>query len=116
MRGRVRGARLWDILAGLWKCAGAGRHGALLEQTRIRREHWRQNLRLTGWLLAAWFLTTFLVIWYARELNTFVVAGFPLGFYMGAQGALVIYLILVRVYATRMDAIDAACGLDDAER
>lgn len=84
-----------------------------MEQKRIRREHWRRNIRLTGLLLAIWFLSTTMVIWYARELNEIVIAGFPLGFYMGAQGSLIIYLVLVRVYATRMDELDEACGLGD---
>jgi len=72
--------------------AGTEKH---LEQKRIRREHWRRNIRLTGLLLAIWFLVTFLSIWFARELNEIVMAGFPLAFYMGAQGTLLIYLILV---------------------
>lgn len=87
-----------------------------MEQKQIRRDHWRRNIRLTGLLLAIWFLTTFAAIWYARELNEIVIAGFPLGFYMGAQGALVLYLILVRVYATRMDKLDDECGLGEPER
>lgn len=86
-----------------------------MEQKRIRRDHWRRNTRLTGLLLAIWFLVTFGTIWYARELNEIVVAGFPLGFYMGAQGTLILYLILVRIYASRMEELDTECGLDASE-
>jgi len=84
-----------------------------MEQTQ--REHWRRNLRLIGLLLAIWFLATFVIIWYARELNEIVIAGFPLAFYMGAQGTLIIYLILVRIYATRMDELDEHYGLSEPE-
>ncbi|MDP2433481.1 MAG: DUF4212 domain-containing protein [Pseudomonadota bacterium] len=87
-----------------------------MEQTRRQHEHWRRNLRLIGWLLAIWFLATFVVIWFARELNEIVIFGFPLAFYMGAQGTLIIYLILVRVYATRMNDLDEHFGLSEPER
>jgi len=82
----------------------------------MRREHWRSNIRLTGLLLAIWFLVTFLSIWFARELNEIVMAGFPLAFYMGAQGTLLIYLILVWVYARRMDDLDEECDLGEPGR
>lgn len=87
-----------------------------MEQTRRQHEHWRRNLRLIGMLLAIWFLATFVVIWFAREINEIVLFGFPLAFYMGAQGTLVIYLILVRIYATRMNDLDEHFGLSEPER
>jgi len=86
-----------------------------MEQTQQQSEHWRRNLRLIGLLLAIWFLATFVIIWYARELNEIVIAGFPLAFYMGAQGTLIIYLVLVRIYATRMDELDEHYGLSEPE-
>ncbi|MBU1664267.1 MAG: DUF4212 domain-containing protein [Gammaproteobacteria bacterium] len=86
-----------------------------MEQTRRQHEHWRRNLRLIGLLLGIWFLATFVVIWFARELNEIVIAGFPLAFYMGAQGTLIIYLILVRIYATRMNDLDEHYGLSEPE-
>ncbi len=86
-----------------------------MEQTHKQNEHWRRNLRLIGLLLAIWFLATFVIIWFARELNEIVIAGFPLAFYMGAQGTLIIYLILVRVYATRMNYLDEHYGLSEPE-
>lgn len=86
-----------------------------MDQTRRQHEHWRRNLGLIGLLLAIWFLATFVIIWFARELNEIVIAGFPLAFYMGAQGTLIIYLILVRIYATRMNDLDEHFGLSEPE-
>ncbi|MDD5389424.1 MAG: DUF4212 domain-containing protein [Gallionellaceae bacterium] len=86
-----------------------------MEQTHRQREHWRRNLGLISLLLGIWFLATFVVIWFARELNEIVIAGFPLAFYMGAQGTLIIYLILVRIYATRMNDLDEHYGLNEPE-
>ena len=87
-----------------------------MDSLQNRREHWRSNLRLTGLLLAIWFLVSFGVIWYARQLNEIVIAGFPLGFYMGAQGTLIVYLILVKIYAKRMGDLDERWGVNEPER
>ena len=69
--------------------------------------YWRRTVRLTVVLLLLWFLVTFAVSFFARELNEITVFGFPLGFYMGGQGVLVIYVAIVGFFAWRMNAIDA---------
>ena len=69
-------------------------------------EYWRKNLLVTGALLFVWFVVTFVVPFYARELNTFVIFGFPLGFYMGAQGSLIVYVAIIWYYARYMNKLD----------
>jgi putative solute:sodium symporter small subunit len=80
-----------------------------LEQERQQRaiHFWRYNLRLTGSLLLIWFLVTFVATFFARELNRLVIFGFPLGFYVAAQGALLIYLALVAWYARCMNRLES---------
>lgn len=80
-----------------------------------QREHWQHNLRLTSLLLAIWFVATFGVIWFARELNAISVAGFPLAFYMSAQGSLMVYLLIIWFYARRMEQLDQEYGVDERE-
>ncbi len=77
-----------------------------MQLTERQREYWRRNLRLTAVLLAIWFVATFVVAYYARELDGYTFLGFPLPFYMGAQGALVIYVLVIWFYARRMNALD----------
>ena len=80
--------------------------------------YWRRTLRLTIALLLLWFLVTFGVCFFARDLNAVTVFGFPLGFFMGGQGVLVIYVLIVGVFAWRMNAIDnesAVRALSDDE-
>ena len=79
-----------------------------------RLRYWRVTGRLTAALFMVWLLVTFVSAWFARELNEFTVIG-PLGFYMGAQGALLVYLGVVWWYARRMDAIDRAFGVVEEE-
>lgn len=80
--------------------------------TEKHREYWRRNLRLTSVLLAIWFVATFVVSWYARELNEINFIG-PFGFYMGAQGALVVYVLIIGYYARRMNRLDREFGVDE---
>ena len=71
-----------------------------------QRVYWRRTLRLTVALLVIWLVVTFVVSFYARELNEISFFGFPLGFYMGGQGALLIYVLIVGYYAQRMNRLD----------
>lgn len=68
---------------------------------------------MTGVLLSVWFLATFGVSWYARELQSLTVLGFPFPFFMAAQGALLIYLLLVGFYAWRMGRLDEKYGVGE---
>lgn len=78
-----------------------------------RKAYWRRNLRMTGLLLLIWFAVTFVGSYFARELNELSFLGFPLGFYMGAQGSLIIYLAIVWYYARYMNKLDREFGIDE---
>jgi putative solute:sodium symporter small subunit len=67
--------------------------------------HWQRTRRLTALLLGAWF-STFGIIFFARELSTIELFGWPLSFYMAAQGTILIYLAIVAIYAWRMRQLD----------
>ena len=64
-------------------------------------------------LLGIWVVITFGFPWFAQELNDFSLFGFPLGFYMAAQGTLVIYLFLIWIYNRRMRQLEKRFGIDD---
>lgn len=71
-----------------------------------QRRYWRRTQWLTGALLAVWLAITFLPAYFARELNRVDFLGFPLGFYLNAQGDLLGYLLIIAVYAKRMNRLD----------
>lgn len=79
-----------------------------------RRRHWHANLRITALLLLIWFLVTFGVSYFARELS-FSFFGWPFSFWMGAQGALVVYLLLIGFYAWYIDRLDRRHGVQEEE-
>jgi len=55
-----------------------------MQLTEKHLEYWSKNLRITGMLLFIWFVVTFVIGYYARELS-FNFFGWPFAFYMGAQ-------------------------------
>lgn len=84
-------------------------------QAARRKAYWRSNLRVTAVLLTIWFVITFVVSYYARELSTISFLGFPFGFYMGAQGALLIYLLIILFYARYMNRLDREYHVPDED-
>jgi putative solute:sodium symporter small subunit len=83
--------------------------------TEKHHEYWRRNLVVTAVLLLIWFIATFVEARYARELNAITFFGFPLGFYMSAQGSLVIYVVIIGVYARFMQKLDKEYGVDEGD-
>ena len=73
-----------------------------------RALHWRRTRRLTTILLGLWLLTGLCTVYFARELAHITVFGWPLSFYMAAQGASLVCLAIIGFYAWRMRQFDAA--------
>ena len=64
----------------------------------IGPQHWP----LKAGLLTGWALASFGVCYFARDLQ-FLVAGWPFGFWMAAQGAVLVFLAIVVVHAWAMN-------------
>lgn len=79
------------------------------------QEYWHKNLRMTAILLFIWFMATFGVIWFVRDLNRLTFLDFPLGFYMTSQGSLIIYVLLVWFYARYMNKLDKKHGVAEEQ-
>ena len=80
---------------------------------QLDNPYWRKTQGLTLVLLLIWGSVTFILSWYADWLNDWQILGFPLGFYMAAQGSLFIFLLLIWFYNRRMRQLDAEYGIDD---
>lgn len=85
-----------------------------MQLTERHREYWRKNLTITAILLTIWFVVTFVFGWFARELNEVVILG-PLGFYMSAQGALIVYVLIIWCYGKYMNDMDKEYGVHEGE-
>jgi putative solute:sodium symporter small subunit len=86
-----------------------------LQLTDKHKEYWHKNLVITAILMVVWFIATFVEGWYARELNSITFLGFPLGFYMSAQGSLIIYVVIIFIYARYMNALDRTYGVHEGD-
>jgi putative solute:sodium symporter small subunit len=86
-----------------------------MELTAKHQEYWHKNLVVTAILLTIWFIATFVEGWYARELNSITFLGFPLGFYMSAQGSLIIYVAIIWYYQFHMNKLDIEYGVEEGE-
>ena len=78
------------------------------------QEYWRRNLNITAVLLVVWFVVTYVIGWFARDLS-FNFFGWPFSFYMGAQGSLIIYVLIIWFYARYMNNLDLAYDVHEGE-
>jgi putative solute:sodium symporter small subunit len=89
--------------------------GGIMQLTEKHKQYWQKNLRLTGILLAIWFVATFVIGWFARDLQSFTILGFPFSFYMAAQGSLIIYVVIIWYYAHAMNKMDREYGVHEGD-
>jgi putative solute:sodium symporter small subunit len=85
-----------------------------MQLTARHQEYWKKTLRITAILMVIWFVVTYVVGYYARELN-FDFFGWPFSFYMGAQGSLIVYCAIILFYAWYMNNLDKEYGVDEEE-
>lgn len=77
-----------------------------------RESYWKYNIRLTTILLVIWFVVAYLLGGlFAGQLNKITIIGFPLGYYIAAQGALIVFVIEIWVYAKLMNKKDLEVGI-----
>jgi putative solute:sodium symporter small subunit len=75
---------------------------------------WQRVKALTFFLLMIWLLVSFGFAFYARELAGLSVFGWPLPFYMAAQGTTLVYLALIGMYVLVMKKLGALAAVEAA--
>jgi putative solute:sodium symporter small subunit len=85
-----------------------------MQLTARHHEYWRKNLRITAFLLSIWFSVTFVLVFFARDLD-FKFFGWPFSFWVAAQGALVVYCAIIYFYARYMNKLDREYGVAEGE-
>ena len=78
------------------------------------QRYWQKNLRVTAILMAIWFVVTFVVGYFARDLN-FNFFGWPFSFWVASQGALVVYVLIIWFYASYMNKLDQEHNVAEEE-
>jgi putative solute:sodium symporter small subunit len=85
-----------------------------MQLTARHQEYWSKNLRITGLLLALWFFVTFVLLYFSRDL-TFNFFGWPFSFWVAAQGALIVYCLIIWYYARYMNNLDKEYGVAEGD-
>jgi putative solute:sodium symporter small subunit len=75
--------------------------------------YWQKTRGLMLVILAAWFIFSFVIHFWAPQLNQIRIIGFPLGYYMAAQGSLIAFVLMCAWNAKAQDRIDNEFGVQD---
>jgi putative solute:sodium symporter small subunit len=85
-----------------------------MQLTDKHKEYWSKLLTITAVMIAIWFVVTFVIGYAARDLN-FNFFGWPFSFWVGAQGALVVYVLIIWYYAHYMNKLDREYGVEEGD-
>jgi putative solute:sodium symporter small subunit len=80
-----------------------------------RDAHWHRTRNLMIIHLVIWFIFGYLVHWFAPQLDKVTFLDFPLGFYMAAQGSLIVFVVQLFVFAKQQDKIDREFGVAEED-
>lgn len=78
-----------------------------------RALHWFRSRNLTLGVLVIWVVASLVVPFFAQSLNEWTILGMPFGYFMTAQGALVIFVALIFFQNWRQEEIDTDYHQDD---
>lgn len=73
--------------------------------------HWSKTSRLMIVMMALWVFFGYIVHAFVIPLNSIKFFGFPLGFYMAAQGSLIAFVVMLFCFAKAQDKIDRDAGV-----
>jgi putative solute:sodium symporter small subunit len=79
--------------------------------------HWRKTTNLMLIHLGIWFFFGYIIHMFVHALNkvTIPILGFPLGFYMAAQGSLIVFVAQLFLFAKQQNKIDREFGYHEED-
>ncbi|MGH1417758.1 MAG: DUF4212 domain-containing protein [Hyphomicrobiaceae bacterium] len=84
------------------------------DSTEVGKKYWQANLRLMAFCLAVWAFVSFgLGVVFRPFLSEFKIGGTDLGFWIGQQGAIYVFVILIFFYAFMMNRLDKKYGVEE---
>jgi putative solute:sodium symporter small subunit len=92
-----------------------GGNGAMAQSNE--EAHWQKTTRLMFTHLGVWAFFGYIIHMFVVPLNkiTIPILGFPLGFYMAAQGSLIVFVVMLFMFAKQQDKIDREFGFAEDE-
>jgi putative solute:sodium symporter small subunit len=79
--------------------------------------HWKKTTNLMLMHLGIWLFFGYIIHMFVVPLNkiTIPILGFPLGFYMAAQGSLIVFVVMLFMFARQQNRIDRDHGYAEDE-
>ena len=75
-----------------------------------KERHWEKTKGLMVLTLAIWFVFSIVIFMFGESLNNGSFLGYPLAYYMCAQGSIIIFVVLIFWFANRQEKIDEEFG------
>jgi putative solute:sodium symporter small subunit len=76
-----------------------------------RVSYWNKTRSLMFLMLGLWVFFGYIIHMFVAQLNSIVILGFPLGYYMAAQGSLIAFVIMLFWFARKQNGIDEEHGV-----
>ena len=86
-----------------------------MSDNQQREAHWKKTRSLMIIHLSIWFIFSFVVHWFAKQLNDISFMNFPLGYYMAAQGSLLAFVIQLFIFVKQQDKVDREFGMAEED-
>ncbi len=106
----------WARIAGPVQCRG--NRPWLSPISKANEEaHWQKTTRLMFIHLGVWFFFGYVIHMFVVPLNKIIISGsrLPLGFYMAAQGSLIVFVVMLFMFARQQNRIDREHGYAEEE-
>ena len=78
-----------------------------------KEKHWEKTRGLMLITLAIWFVFGYVVFMFGYSLNEGSFLGYPLAYYMCAQGSIIAFVVLIFWFANRQEKIDEEFGFQE---
>jgi len=73
--------------------------------------HWSRTSTLMWVMMILWAFFSFFIHMFVDTLNTIKILGFPLGYYMAAQGSLIAFVVMLFIFSWKQESIDREEGV-----
>ena len=78
-----------------------------------KAKHWEKTKGQMIVTLSLWFFFGYVIFMFGSSLNSSSFLGYPLAYYMCAQGSIVAFVILIFWFANRQEKIDEEFGFTE---
>ena len=78
-----------------------------------KAKHWEKTKGLMILTLIIWFVFGYLIFMFGSSLNSASFLGYPLAYYMCAQGSIIAFVVLIFWFANKQESIDEEFGFTE---